>query len=157
MEVGTTRLEFQEDGGSGDAPSVAVRALIASGGYVTLFSVAAGPANARGPDCAGGSGAGAAVLARRADPVPLGTYRVTSPAGLTQGVGVGSRPLAELRAGAYVDVVETRVEGGCVRGRAAAVMFEREDGSIAEDAVSGCVRGRAAAVMFEGEDGSIAE
>ena len=140
MEVDTTRIEFADDvgdaagggGGGGDAPRtglVAVRALIASGGYVTLFTCPADPS----ADLSAGS---AEV---RAEPVPLGTYRVVSSTGLTQGIGHGTRLLAELRTNAFVRAVETRVENGCVRGRVDAVLFEQSDGGVVRDSISGWV------------------
>ena len=145
LEVDTTRIEFEDggagdgDGGDGDGDDprrterrVAVRALIASGGYVTLFTCPVG----------GGGGASASddpPASVRAEPVPLGTYRVVSPTGLTQGIGHGTRLLAELRTNAFVRAVETRVENGCVRGRVDAVLFEQGDGSIVRDSISGWV------------------
>ena len=149
LEVDTTRIEFEDggagdgDGGDGDGDGdgddprrterrVAVRALIASGGYVTLFTCPVG----------GGGGASASddpPASVRAEPVPLGTYRVVSPTGLTQGIGHGTRLLAELRTNAFVRAVETRVENGCVRGRVDAVLFEQGDGSIVRDSISGWV------------------
>ena len=114
IEVVATRIEFEERDGM--YHSVAVRGLIASGGYATL-SVAS----------VGASGAtlrlsGMSVRHESyAEPVPLGTYRTTRPAVVvTRGVGNGTSTVARLGENARVRVVETRLEGGRVRGRVVA-------------------------------------
>merc|ERR1712127_880601 len=62
-----------------------------------------------------------------AEPVPLGTYRITRPTFLTQGSGHQTTPITQLKEKVYVRVIETRVEGGCVRGR---VVIDVSNGNI---------------------------
>lgn len=124
MEVDATRIEFERKeklmkcsfcGRKNMYHSVAVRALIGSGGFVTLFIVSVGVS---GTAHSGGlCSCGRLVQEIYAEPVPLGTYRVVKPAFLTQGSGNGSNAITHLKEGAFVHVTETRVEEGCVRGR----------------------------------------
>ena len=109
--------------------SVAVRGLIASRGYVTLSVVTVGA-----------SGAtlrlsGSVIHESYAEPVPLGTYRMTYPAVVTRDVGNGTSTVARLEENARVRVVETRLEDGCVRGRVVDAVAERNAhrGSDARD------------------------
>lgn len=122
MEVDATRIEFEEIeelmmcrhcGRENMYHTVAVRALIASGGYVTLFVVSVGVSGTQGGLCA----CGRVVQQTYAEPVPLGTYRTTHPALLTRGSGPKTPAISQLKENVFVRVVETRVEGGCVRGR----------------------------------------
>ncbi|KAL7443181.1 hypothetical protein ACHAXH_006629 [Discostella pseudostelligera] len=77
IEVVNTRLEFEDGakriqcgcGKEGMYNSVSIRALIASGGYVTLFDTSVGTDGA----CVCGNIVQNAIYA---DPVPLGTYRL---------------------------------------------------------------------------------
>jgi hypothetical protein len=119
IEVVTTRIEFEERDGM--YHSVAVRGLIASGGYVTLSVVTVGA-----------SGAtlrlsGSVRHESYAEPVPLGTYRTIYPAVVTRDVGNGSTAVvvARLEENVRVRVVETRLEDGRVRGRIVDALSER--------------------------------
>ena len=115
MEVNATRLEFDEcnatkcDYGQENAyPVVAVKALISLGGYATLFTRPLG--------------CGKEVLMEEhhlAEPVALGIYKVVHPDGVffTEGIGPNSQVITTISQNACVEVVETRVEQGCVRGK----------------------------------------
>jgi len=98
--------------------SVAVRGLIASGGYATLSVVSIG--------ASGGSLRMSGVRHESyAEPVPLGAYRMTYQTGVTCDVGNGTAVVAQIEEKARVRVVETRVENGCVRGRVVGVRTEK--------------------------------
>jgi len=95
-----------------------VRGLLASGGHVTLFAP---------PRRGGGDGAGRADAGRMcALPVPLGTYQILKDGGVnvTAGVLAASPVLTTLGKHARVEVVETRVDDGRVRGRVGAAARE---------------------------------
>jgi hypothetical protein len=122
LEVDATRVEFEKEekmmkcdscGRENTYHVVAVRALISSGGYVRLFVISVGISGTHGNLCA----CGKLVQQTYAKPAPLGTYRITQPTNLTQDVGHKSPTVALLNENIYVQVAETRVEQGCVRGR----------------------------------------
>ncbi|KAL7528975.1 hypothetical protein ACHAXR_002725, partial [Thalassiosira sp. AJA248-18] len=134
MEVNATRIEFQDKetmmkchscNRESMYHSVAVRALISSGGYVTLLAVSVGVSGTHGSLCT----CGQLVQQSYAKPVPLGTYRITHPTLLTQGVGYSTKVMTELKEGARVRVIETRVEDGCVRGRVVVALFGSNNGA----------------------------
>ncbi|KAL7548161.1 hypothetical protein ACHAWF_011460 [Thalassiosira exigua] len=141
MEVDATRIEFDEEdtslkceacGHEGTYHTIAVRALVSTGGYVTLFTASVGgPASPGSPSRSGLCACGRPVRRTYALPVPLGLYRIVSPTFLTRGAGRGSPAIARLGDRARVRVVETRVEEGRVRGRidAVAVAENEEDGA----------------------------
>lgn len=144
MEVVTTRIEFEENtkmmkcrcGREGMYYSVAVRALIASGGYVTLFVASVGTSGTHGSLCVCGQLIQHVVYA---EPVPLGVYRIIRPTLLTRDIGHKTHVITQLMENAHVQVAETRVEEGCVRGRVNVdVAIENNDhagGAIANDLV----------------------
>jgi len=80
---------------------------------VTLFVVSVGVSGTHGSLCA----CGRLVQQTYAEPVPLGTYRITHPTLLTLGSGHKTPVIMQLEENIFVRVVETRVEDGCVRGR----------------------------------------
>ncbi len=131
-----TRIEFEEKDGTNH--SVAVRGLLASGGYVTLSVVSVG-ASGGSLHLSGVRGESYAKL------VPLGTYRMTCPADLTRDVGNDmTAVVARLEENSRVRVVETRVEDGCVRGRVVDVVFadidaHRGDRRDVPEAITGWV------------------
>lgn len=149
MEVDATRIEFEEKeemmechhcGRESMYHTVAVRALIASGGYVTLFVVSVGVSGTHGGLCA----CGRLVQKTYAEPIPLGTYRITHPTFLTQGSGQKTPVITQLTENEFVQVIETRVEGGCVRGRVHADVFnenylDQNDGARRKEPVAGWV------------------
>lgn len=121
MEVDATRLEFDESetvkcacGQESAYPVIAVKALISLGGYATLFTHPVGKSN----PCACGK---ELVTGQRqyANPVELGVYKIIEPGGvfLTEGIGPNTPIVTTLKQDACVEVVETRVEEGCVRGK----------------------------------------
>ena len=146
MEVDATRIEFEEKekmmkcqscGRESMFFSVAVRALISSGGYVTLFAVSVGISGTHACLCA----CGELVQQTYAKPVPLGTYRITHPTELTQGVGYQTRVITELKETARVRVIETRVEDGCVRGRVIVPVISANNGVKEEARIRESVTG----------------
>lgn len=120
MEVDATRLEFDESetvkcdcGQESTYPVIAVNALISLGGYATLYTLPVGKSS----PCACGQ-----VVAKPrhyADPVELGVYKVVHPDGifLTEGIGPNSPIVTTLKQNACAEVIETKVEDGCVRGK----------------------------------------
>mmetsp|Transcript_5255 Transcript_5255/g.11927 ORF Transcript_5255/g.11927 Transcript_5255/m.11927 type:complete len:1039 (+) Transcript_5255:164-3280(+) len=146
MEVVTTRVEFEEDtkmmncrccDREGMYYTVAVRALIASGGYVTLFVASMGTSGTHGSLCVCGQLVPHVVYA---EPVPLGKYRVTQPVCLTQDSGHKSPMITQLNENACVQVIETRVEDGRVRGRVKIIDFANgDDDQIRKESTTGWV------------------
>ena len=121
MEVDATRLEFDESenlkcdcGQESSYPVIAVKALISLGGYATL------PTHpmSKSSQCACGK---EVVTNPRhyAEPVALGVYKIVHPDGvfLTEGIGPNTPIVTTLKQNACAEVVETRVEEGCVRGK----------------------------------------
>ncbi|KAL9189725.1 hypothetical protein ACHAXT_009400 [Thalassiosira profunda] len=122
LEVDATMIEFEEKekkmkchscGRQNTYHTVAVRSLISSGGYVTLSSVSIGASGTHDSLCV----CGKLVQQTNAEPVPFGTYRITRPALLTHGSGQNTPAITQLKENAWVQVLNTRVEDGCVRGR----------------------------------------
>ena len=121
MEVDATRLEFDESetikcdcGQETIYPVVAVKALISLGGYATLLTRPVGKSS----PC--GCGKEVVTTPRRyAEPVALGVYKVVHPDGvfLTEGIGPNTPVITTLKQNACAEVVETKVEEGCVRGK----------------------------------------
>lgn len=141
MEVDATRIDFEEGtktmkcrcGREGTHYTVAIRALISSGGYVTLFVASVGTSSSLGSGgghvsslCACGKLVPYVVYA---EPVPLGMYRITQPTFVTQEIGHKSPVIAQLKVNTSVRVMETRVEEGCVRGRVNIIVDGQDDGS----------------------------
>jgi hypothetical protein len=121
MEVDATRLEFDESttvkcdcGQESSYPVIAVKALISLGGYATLFTLPVGKSS----PCACGQEV-VAKPTRYAEPVDLGVYKVVHPNGviLTEGICPNTPIITTLKQNAFADVIETRVEDGCVRGK----------------------------------------
>jgi len=145
MEVNATRIEFEENeeqmkcrycSRESMYHTVAVRALIASGGYVTLFVVSVGVSGTHGSLCA----CGRLVQQTYAEPVPLGVYRIVHPALLTRGSGHQSPVMMRFHENDLVRVVETRVEGGCVRGHVDLVQtVDRGNSKGRKETISGWV------------------
>ena len=104
MEVVATRME-----------EGVVRGLIEdSGGHVTLFAPPRGSPNANANNGRTKPDAGRMF----AMPVPLGTYRILqNDLAVTSGISASSPILARLQQKVTVEVIETRVEEGRVRGR----------------------------------------
>ena len=138
LEVVTTRIEFEEDtrmmkcrcGREGSYHAVAVRALIASGGYVTLFIASVGGSSTgtqNGSLCVCGQLVQHVVFA---EPVPLGKYKMTHPAFLTQEIGLKSQVVTQLKENTCIHVIETKVEDGCVRGRVSISRDEIDHGPL---------------------------
>ena len=121
--------------------AVAVRALIASGGYVTLFIASVGGTSTgtqHGSLCVCGQLVQHVVFA---EPVPLGIYKMTHPAFLTQEIRIRkSQVVTQLKENTCIHVIETKVEEGCVRGR---VSISRDEidhgGALAKETVCGWV------------------
>lgn len=89
---------------------VSVRALIASGGFVTLFSTSVGADGV----CVCGTLVQQTIYA---DPVPLGMYRMTHSTTVTKDIGLRTAVIARLPENACVEVIDTKVSNdGCVRG-----------------------------------------
>ena len=111
-----------------------VRGLLASGGHITLF---APPQTRHGNGGRKSDGGGMFAM-----PVPLGTYQVVKTNGVlvTAGASGTSPVLATLGQNTEVEVVETRVEDGRVRGRVGAVAREDKSGATAGESVD-CRRG----------------
>jgi len=121
MEVDATRLEFDETenvecdcGQESSYPVIAVKALISLGGYATLSTHPMGKSS----QCACGK---EIVTNPRhyAEPVALGVYKIVQSDGvfLTEGIGPNTPIVTTLKQNACAEVVETRVEEGCVRGK----------------------------------------
>ncbi|KAL3798692.1 hypothetical protein HJC23_004443 [Cyclotella cryptica] len=131
IEVVTTRIEFEENeslltchcGSERMHSVVAVRALLASGGHVTLFVFPISTSGTFDNLCH----CGTLVQRTIAEPVPLGMYKIIHPGGvsLTARIGKDSSIVTMLEEDAVVEVIQTGVEDGCVRGR---VRVEEEDG-----------------------------
>ncbi|KAL7510013.1 hypothetical protein ACHAXN_006916 [Cyclotella atomus] len=122
VEVVTTRIEFEEDemikchcGRESMYSVVAVRALIASGGYLTLFIFPVSTLGSIDNVCY----CGQLVQRTFADPVPIGMYKVTNPHGVavTSAISQGSSTITIIQQGVCLTVLQTGVEDGCVRGR----------------------------------------
>ena len=139
IEVVNTRIEFEEDAkkircGCGKErmyTCVSVRALIASGGYVTLFNTSVGTDGV----CVCGN-----LIQQEtfADRVPLGTYRITHPTTLTKHVGLKTEVITQLTENSCIEVMDTKVEDGCVRGLvniSSSELCHDEEGSEKNDAM----------------------
>lgn len=117
IEVVNTRIEFEDDaktmkcdcGREGTYNCVSVRALLASGGYVTLLNTSIGTDGA----CVCGALVQQTIYA---DPVPLGTYKITHPTSVTKHIGLKTTVITRLTENSCVEVIDTKVEDGCVRG-----------------------------------------
>jgi hypothetical protein len=122
VEVVTTRIEFDDKEREGMHHSVAVRGLLASGGYVTLYAISIG---------ASGTSLRLSGFVRSviyAESVPLGTYRITQPTNLSSDILKNAAiddVVTQLDKNERVRIVETRVEDGCVRGRVVEVFSAR--------------------------------
>jgi len=127
VEIVTTRIEFEDKEREGMQHSVAVRGLVASGGYVTLCVISIG---------ASGTSLRLSGFVRSeiyAAPVPLGTYRITHPTNLSPDVlknAANDDVVIQLEKNERVRIVETRVEDGCVRGRVGEVFSARRSRHI---------------------------
>lgn len=122
MEVVTTRIEFEEKhqriecscGREGVHNAVAVRGLLASGGHVTLFVLPISTSGTFDNLCA----CGQLVQRTNAKAFPSGMYRIIHPEGVYLTMGIAeSQIITKLDINTFVNVVETGVEAGCVRGR----------------------------------------
>ena len=126
-EIVTTRIEFEDKEREGMQHSVAVRGLVATGGYVTLCTISIG---------ASGTNLRLSGFVRSetyAASVPLGTYRITHPTNLSPDVlknAANDDVVTQLEKNERVRIVETRVEDGCVRGRVGEVFSARRSRHI---------------------------
>jgi hypothetical protein len=123
VEVVTTRMEFEENeelmtchcGRESLHSVVAVRALIATGGHLTLFVFPISTSGSIDNVCY----CGKFVQHTNAEPVPLGLYKITHPDGVsvTTTINKESPIISSIAEGVQVQVLQTGVEDGCVRGR----------------------------------------
>jgi hypothetical protein len=94
---------------------VAVRALMATGGHLTLFVFPISTSGSIDNVCY----CGKFVQHTNAEPVPLGLYKITHPDGVsvTATINKESPIISSIAEGVQVQVLQTGVEDGCVRGR----------------------------------------
>jgi len=122
VEVVTTQLRFEENeellkcqcGREVMRTVAAVRALIASGGYITLLYSPIGTSELPGNIC----NCGTLIQYTIAEPVPIGMYRICHPNGVIVTSGIKeSQTVSIIDEGKSVEVLQTVVEDHCIRGR----------------------------------------
>ena len=118
LEVVATRME-----------EGVVRGLVEGGGHVTLFAPPRGGGGKNGNNNNNNGRAKPDNGRMFAMPVPLGTYQIIQNGlSVTSGISVTSSTLVKLQSNKNVEIIETRVENGRVRGRICSVLVN-EDGT----------------------------
>ena len=78
-----------------------------------------------------------------ADPVPLGTYRITHSTAVTKDIGLKTAVIRQLSENSCIKVIDTKVDGGCVCGLAnipgSEQWYDDEGGSERNDSMTGWV------------------
>ena len=118
LEVVATRME-----------EGVVRGLVEGGGHVTLFAPPRGGNNNKNNNNNNNGRTKPDNGRMFAMPVPLGTYQIIQNGlSVTSGISVTSSTLVKLQSNINVEIIETRVENGRVRGRICSVLVN-EDGT----------------------------
>ncbi|KAL7477550.1 hypothetical protein ACHAW6_003356 [Cyclotella cf. meneghiniana] len=141
IEVVTTRIEFEEReslmtchcGRESMHSVVAIRALLASGGHATLFVFPISASGTFDNLCLCGN----LVQRTIAEPVPRGTYKISNRGGVSVSARLSkdSPVIFTLEEDAFVEITQTGVEEGCVRGRVRLEM----DATNEDDVVTGWI------------------
>lgn len=122
VEVVTTQLRFEDNeelltchcGKEVMYIAAAVRALIASGGYITLLYSPIGTPESPDNIC----NCGTLIQRTIAQPVPIGMYKICHPNGVIVTSGIKeSQTVSIIDEGKKVEVLQTAVDDRCIRGR----------------------------------------